>query len=377
MSQASSPLAVSRFEAVLIRQLRSFLHAPGDPAPPPTGPAGRLALPKGLSPACLHLVRDTLSKGCVLYLAKVGGWRREKHLQGGQPRTGRLWERTPLPQLRLSFSKHSISFLMWLTAGRPDKPEPWSAPEDELTPADQFLMFLAYEGVRETEAQQTLRGRGLIQRNGLIRLFFPEDFGGASGAAIDFATWTDGVGAAILEALQQRLQQRWLEIERGKTQIGDWTRLRQIGQSQDAALSVLLAACQAARRPDLARFLLRAMADLLSPDLTPQFWIGGLQGNGPPRLAERLDTQRSGLAVLKQVEKLGQWTRQARGTGYLDDDYAVAQVWLGDWERHLGDDLVAIAHGLLRQLEPLKVTGAGPVAAPTITPAATDVGRVG
>src|SRR5262249_42238014 len=154
MTQASPPLAVSRFEAVLIRQLRAFLRAPGDAAPPPTGPAGKLTLPKGVSAACLHLVRDTLSKGCVLYLAKVGGWRREKHLQGGHPRTGRLWERTLLPELRLSFSKHSISFLMWLTAGRPDKPEPWSAPESELTPGDQFLMFLAYEGVRETEAQQ-------------------------------------------------------------------------------------------------------------------------------------------------------------------------------------------------------------------------------
>lgn len=370
MSQASPPLAVSRFEAVLIRQLRAFLRAPGDAAPPPTAPAGKLALPKGLSAACLHLVRDTLSKGCVLYLAKIGGWRREKHLHSGQPRTGRLWERTSLPELRLSFSKHSIAFLMWLTAGRPDKPEPWNAPAEELTPGDQFLMFLAYEGVRETEAQQTLRGRPPIQRNGLVRLFFPEDFGVGTGVAIDWATWTSGVGAAIFEALQTRLQQRLLATERSKNQIGDWTKLRQIGQSQDEALSSFLSACQAARRPDLARFLLRAMAELLSPDLTPQFWIGGLQGNGPARLAERIETQRCGLAVLKHVETLGQWTRLARGTGYLDEDYAVAQVWLGDWELHCGDDLVAVAHGLLRQLEPLKVTGAGPTAAPTISPAA-------
>src|SRR5262249_55505963 len=153
----------------------------------------------------------------------------------------------------------------------------------------------------------------------------------------------------------------------GKNQIGDWTKLRQIGQSQDESLSAFLTACHAARRPDLARFLLRAMAEVLSPDLTPQFWIGGLQGNGPPRLAERLETQRSGLAVLKQVEKLSQWTREARGTGYLDDGYAVAQMWLGDWEHHSGDALAAVAQGLLRQLEPLKVTGAGPSPAPTIT----------
>jgi hypothetical protein len=372
MTQTSPALSVSRFEAVLIRQLRSMMRTPGEPSPAYSPPAGRLNVPSGLSPACLHLVRDTLSKGCVLYLAKVGGWRREKHLHSGQPRSGRLWERVQRSDLALSFSKHTISFLMWLAAGRPDKTQSWDAPENELTTADHFLFFLAYESVRETEAQTSLRGRAIFQKNGLIRLFFPEDFGNAGGLPIDFATWTADVGASIVESLQTRLQHRWLEIERGKNQIGDWPKLRQIGQSQDVALSSFLDACKTAERPDLARFLLRAMADLLSPDLTPQFWIGGLQGTGPPRLAERLETQRNGLAVLKQLEKLGQWTRTARGTGYLDENYAVAQLWLSDWEQYRGDDLLAIAQGLLRQLEPLKVTGAGPSAAPTITPAATE-----
>src|SRR5260370_1385498 len=204
MTQTSNPPAVSRFEASMIRMVRAFLHVPGDPAPPPAGPAGKLTLPKGLSPACLHLVCDSLSKGCVLYLAKVGGWRREQHLHAGQPQTGRLWERTPIPALRLTFSKHTISFLMWLTAGRPDRPDSWSAPDEELTPADKFLLFLAYEGVRETEAQQTLRNRPVFQQHGLIRLFFPEDFGGMTVPAIDFATWTTGIGAGILEVLQAR-----------------------------------------------------------------------------------------------------------------------------------------------------------------------------
>jgi len=161
---------------------------------------------------------------------------------------------------------------MWLTAGRPDKPEPWSVPEDELTPGDQFLMFLAYEGVRETEAQQTLRGRSVIQRNGLDPPVFP---GGLRRARPAWrSTGPRGPPTSGLRSSKRcknGLRQRWLEIERGKNQIGDWTKLRQIGQSQDDALSTFLTACQAARRPDLARFLLRAMAELLSPDLTPQF----------------------------------------------------------------------------------------------------------
>ncbi|HLW63978.1 MAG TPA: hypothetical protein VKS79_01585, partial [Gemmataceae bacterium] len=110
-----APLPVSRFEASLLRLLRSCLrYGPGDASPPT--PAGKITAPKCLSPNCVHLVRDSLSKGCVLYLAKAGGWRRERHLQKGQPATGRLWERTAPEELGLSFTVQSLHFLVWLTA---------------------------------------------------------------------------------------------------------------------------------------------------------------------------------------------------------------------------------------------------------------------
>src|SRR5437762_9032108 len=137
-----TPRAVSRFEAHLLRLLRSFLRpADGLPAAP-AAPGGRLALPTGLSPECLHLVRDTLAKGVVVYLARAGGWRRERHLRDGRPVDGRLWDRSPAADLGLTFSKHTISFLMVLAASRP---EGWEAPPNELTIGDRFLHFLAYE----------------------------------------------------------------------------------------------------------------------------------------------------------------------------------------------------------------------------------------
>ncbi len=139
-------------------------------------------------------------------------------------------------------------------------------------------MFLAYEGLRETTTRQMLAGRTQFAEHGLVRLFFPEDFATSPGdAPIDAATWATGVGASVLEALQPRLHRRWLELERSKNQIGDWSRMRGIGVSQRHALEALFAACDDAKRPDLARFILKAMGELLTPDQTTAFWIGGLQ----------------------------------------------------------------------------------------------------
>jgi FtsH ternary system-associated peptide len=363
---APPPRAVSRFEAHLLRLLRSILRPQvGEPALPPTA-AGKLSVPPGLSDECLELVRDALGKGCVVYLARAGGWRCERHLRDGRAVEGRLWQRQPAGELGLTFSRHALHFLMWLTAGRPDGAANWAPPLSELTPADQLLLLLAHERLRDTETGTALRARPALMQNGLVRLFFPEDFCGNT-AELDYAPWTHGVGAAIIEALQPRLQRLWLERERAKRQIGDWLRLRGLGQSQEHALGAFLNACEAAGRPDLARFLLRAFAELLSPDLTPAFWVGGLLPSAaPPRLAERLDVKRQGLAPLRQLERLAGWTRRFKGTQFFDEDYATAQLWLSDWERYDGDTIVHLAQGLLRQLEPLRAAAPAAAAEPGV-----------
>jgi len=351
--------SVSRFEAILIRMLRSFMHSQtGEQSlPQPALVAGKMTVPKGLSADCLHLVRETLAKGCVQYLAKAGGWRRERFLRGGQRIEGRLWERTPLPELALSFSGHALSFLIWLTAGRPDKANLWDPPANELTVADQFLLFLAYEKLRDQEAQQTFRAKSQFNRHGLMRMLFPEDFIGSTAGDIDCTTWTQGVGACVMEALQPQLQRRLLEVERAKNAVSDWAKLRGIGQSQDQALSAFLSACESAKRPDLARPILKALAELLSHNLTPAFWTGGLGDNdAPTRLADRLDTKRQALAFLRHADRLAGWTRRYAGTSFFDEDYQIAQSWLVDWEQYRGEEITAIARQLLRQSEPLRMT---------------------
>ena len=356
MSSAPPPLQVSRFEANLLRIARFFFHqVPTEEAMPLI--RANANRPKCLSEAAVHLVRDTLSKGCVLYLVRAGGWRRDRFLRQGEPKEGRLWERSTIDDLALEFSPHSLEFLLWLTANKPGEPtSTWQAPADELTIADQLLLFLAYDAIREEpELATVLRGSSSFAHNPLILLLNSADFAGEPIAdAVSFNDWTSGAGALVIEALQPILEARWLESERSKGQIGDWSRLRQQGEAELAVLDRFTQAADTANRCDLARFLLGVLRRLLAtPDMTPTFWTGGLQGSGPPRLADRLETQRSALSVLRQAARLRQWEQRARRSGFMDEDYAARKFWLGEWERLQGKQCTTRAMQIVQVLEPL------------------------
>ena len=198
----SPPKQVSRFEAALLRIARFFFRQiPSEEAIPLVRqPQDR---PNCLSAAAVHLVRDTLSKGCILYLVRTGGWKKERFLRNGQPKAGRLWERSDVEELTLDFSRHAMEFLIWLTANKPTETKPmWKAPASELNVADHLLLFLAYESLREErDIAGFLRGSPAFAANGLCRLFYPGDFAGEpSDDAPNFDAWLTSTGGLIIEA---------------------------------------------------------------------------------------------------------------------------------------------------------------------------------
>ena len=92
----------------------------------------------------------------------------------------------------------------------------------------------------------------------------------------------------------------------------------------------------------ISPLVLKTLSTVLSAaDLAPSYWLGGLHGSGPPRLADRLETHRAGLAVPRQAETLARWDRQARSVGYFDEGYAASQLWKEDWESHRGTEVAA------------------------------------
>jgi hypothetical protein len=354
----SPPKSVSRFEANLLRILRFFLkQVPAEQALRLV--QDRLDRPKCLSAVAVDLVRDSLANGCVLCLVRSGGWKRDRFLRNGEPRFGRLWERSPVEKLTLAFSKHALDFLMWVTAHKVKEERPfWNADDKNLTVADRLLFFLAYEALRtDADLAAILRGSPVFGENALVWLAHPNDFAGDARAAVpSFDVWLTEPGSLVLEALQPVLEHRWLEIERTKGQVGDWNLLNQQGQVQGRLTDAFTQVVDVAGRRDLVRFLLAVMSRVLAaPDMAPTFWTGGLQGSGPPRLAERLETQRNALAVLRNAERFRTWERAARRSGYLDEDYAVSKFWLGEWERFHMTAVADRAERVLHQVEPLRI----------------------
>jgi hypothetical protein len=157
----------------------------------------------------------------------------------------------------------------------------------------------------------------------------------------------------MLEALQPELATRWVQVEGGKERITDPQVMRGLGQAQDRVLSAFLDAVEAAGRLDLARFVLRAAAQLLGTYANAGMWSGSLQMGGQ-RLADRAATYQAAVAYLRHLERLQRWERRARVVGYFDEGYAASQLWKSDWDHYQGDALVGRAQAIIRTLDPMQ-----------------------
>lgn len=349
--------AVSRFESNLLRILHVVLQrAPLGPVLPRL--TAGTPRPRCLGRDAVALVQDTLAKGCVVWLARHGGWRHERHLRGDRIAEGRLWERTPPADLALRFSPHALGFLIWLTAAKPagNRPPQWLPPEAELTFGDRLLMYLAFDALAGTPPARPLQAHPVFQRHALCRLANPEAFLAAPVECLpDFAPWTSGLGACILEVMQGRLADRCLDMETLKGRTVEWQHMQALGQAQERVLQSYLQAVDRAGRRDLARFLLRTAFLLLPEDVRPDRWTGQLAGAGP-RLADRTETYRAALTLLHLLLGLREWTQQSRAVGYFDEGYQASQLWKADWERWQGDLLCTRAAAVIQQLDPMRPT---------------------
>ena len=370
--EPDGPRQVSKFEFNLIRILRFALGQwPADQGLQLV----RAAVPKPecLSAAAVHLVKDSLAKGCVLFLVRDGGWRNDFYLREQKPLRGRAWERTPPDERTLEFSRHVIEFLVWATAEKVHETKiPWDAPPNELTPADELFFWMVLDACRaDPDLLAALRRKKAFRANPLCWISYPGDMAETDDPTVpNFAPLFTGLRAVMLECLQPHLSKRWIASERAKGQIGDWKRMRTQGRAEFAALRAFLEAAGASHRTDLARFVLKTNAAVLQMDVTPVFWTGGLQGSGPPRLADRLDTQRSAQAVPRQMEILQGWQERAVYVGYFDEGYQASQMWKKEWEAANGDRVAARARHAFEMLEPLRGPAVGTL--PTDQPTADE-----
>jgi hypothetical protein len=311
--------------------------------------------PTCLSASSVALIQDALAKGVVLSIARQGGWNRERFLRGGRSKLGRLWERSSPADLGLTYSGWTLDFLMWLTAVKPvDSRSAWQPPPNDPTAGDLFFLTLAYDTLRRTDLAPVLRKMDSFSKNGLCRLLFVSEFTlRDKSPPPDFSPWMSGPGSAVMEAIQPALVKAWLDGELMKSDIADWQQMRRVGRSQEQTLNAFLTAIERAGRTDLARFLLRALAVMLDDRAEPRRWVGGLQAVGP-KLADRVETHKAALVVVRLMERFRRWHGEARLQSVHDENFGQAQLWLADWEHYQGEVLHRRATEIIRQLDPLR-----------------------
>src|SRR5262249_46349124 len=249
--EPDGPRQVSKFEFNLLRILR-FMVAdfPADQGMQLV--RASIARPECLSAGAVDLIKDTLAKACVLFLVHQGAWRNDKYLRANAPTPGRVWERIPLDERSLIFSRPVLEFLIWATAEKVNETKSaWDAAPKALTPADELFFWMALDSTRsDPDLLAVFRKKAAFRLNQLCWVTFPGDMveGDEAPAPPDFAPMFNGQRAVFLECLQPHFTHRWLCSERLKGQIGDWKRMRQQGRAEFAALQAFLKAAGEANR---------------------------------------------------------------------------------------------------------------------------------
>ncbi|MFP2930964.1 hypothetical protein ACLESO_38350, partial [Pyxidicoccus sp. 3LG] len=221
----------------------------------------RHTVPELLSPDALHVLRDTLAKGGILALARCGGWRKQRYLDGAQERSGRLWERHAPPALH--FSPLCVHTLRWLVEQPLVKHGCKTLTVDERpTLADELFLYLTCRLVAGTPCAKAVGTQELFRSSTLCRLGFPELLGMPKLTAADFAPLLAN-GGWLLDALREDLARRWRKVEESKRFILEPSELTALSAAQETVLSAFLDAVEAAGRRDLAGFLLEAGRPLL------------------------------------------------------------------------------------------------------------------
>lgn len=317
-------------------------------------------LPPKIGPTAMRLLEETLSRGVILELARRGGWRPAQHLNAhGMPSaTARLWERHATPPA-IPFSKLTIELLRWLSAGQ--KGDLADAP---ATLGDELIMYFALELLASGGAAATLAEQPPVRGSRLCWLGFPDVLvrhappatGGLTGPA--FAPYMKDAGAIVLEALQADLARRVLEIERSKRTIRRLDAMAALGATQTALFDAFMAACDTAKRRDLAGFLIEAGTKLLARPVPPTAWIETLELIGP--LSERTAATRAAGSFLRALVRWKTWDDEHRGVRFIDDGYDASQLLLRRYEQ-LGERL---RHGedVLRALDSLTAAAPTPAA---------------
>ncbi len=308
----------------------------------------RMDRPDCLSPTCVRMIQDMIGKGVVVQLSRWDGWKLRPRWRASAEATvdSDLVGATPRESLELSYGEATIELLLWLTSSAIGVDREW-APKGKVTFGDQLMFWFAFDLLRDTAGID--RYIQPFSRSALCQLSWPERIPGPH----DWSPWLEEAAPPVLEAIETRLLQIWIENARQRIRVASPKVDRSLARFQSEAWSSYLDNCEASRRWDLARPMLLHCATLLReyPDL--EDWCQSLD-LAKLSVSRRVAARRTRVAMLSELQRLGDWTTAARRIGYVDEEYRLAQHWLELWGQLDGDRMLQHADQLRRAAEPLQ-----------------------
>lgn len=360
MSSTESVKEVSAFEASLLRILRCLMHR--------VSVEQVLSLlihtekrPPCLSPNCVGLIQDALSKGTTEWLARAG-WRTSQFRAVSDPdnvAAGRLWNRHSPSSMQLTFSRNSLELLLWLTSENFADAKTLPAIHVEtLTLGDRVLQLMSFGALRTTLGASNLLKSSVCGGATLMALLYPGDVAILDAATpMIFDRLFDVKEVWLLEALQVPLAQQWFRLERDKRVSSNDTDVLAAGEFQARLIEQLLPAAEKVRRQDLCLFLLEA-GRLLFESASDNQWFHRMDLR-TLRMHERSQLYRSGFAWFLSLEHLARWTQQAQSVSFYDEDYRTSQFWKSEWERLGGTAICQRARQIIERVDLARTVHAG------------------
>ncbi|MCB9671215.1 MAG: hypothetical protein H6734_17160 [Alphaproteobacteria bacterium] len=292
--------------------------------------AGKNPLYPRIGPTAMGILQRSLARGCVLALARHGGWRRETRPVGDPEHAvdGRLWDRHP--DVHLTFRSWSYQILVWSWTRPQTDAAPFPRPPTRPGLGDRLVAFLVARALIEARLPQ---GLAAVAHEPLAQLYAA---GRAPLVDVDWPAWLDTGGDILLEGLGESLGRSWAEAERWKLGHTEPLALAEVGEAQQALLRGLLQALEHRDRLDLADFLLHAGQLVVADPAAPPV-LEPVDLRASSSLRDRMRARAACAAFTDAVTFLADAMHGPRSTRFFDDTYDAAQARLRRWER-FGDD---------------------------------------
>ena len=356
------PARVDVKEAELLAVARALV-SPDSYAAVAATLASALSVTK-LGPTAMHVLEDTLSKGVVKTLARLGGARPRIRPDTGSTRPARVFDVRPPP--KIAFSAYTFGLVRWL-ANTPLGAKGSSSRFEEMprTIGDELCAYLALrlvEGERLERALASAPGlRTPLTWLGFARPLARHADEHAVVPPMSSLLATED-SRIVLECLAGDLARRWTAmVAWDEAEVLPAEQALRIVILERAVLEHFADAVETSGRWDLATFVIDAASRALPPGAPPR----AIAARAAPRvkaegtLRARTEARQRAGALFHALGRLGKKRDELTLVRFIDDGYDVAQATLSSWEV-LGRDAFIRAEDVLSTLGSLDDLGLAP-----------------